>query len=132
MNRHYNLSKEWIQGAIIIDDKRCFYSDYYTTVKHERKFNEIKAKYELEEERDVTIVADSDAGCDRIVQEYYKHELKLEDAIFDEGEIVGFYLDFKCWNGSSSKPNSHIIMLEDEKTHCYYNTHSTWKLVKKM
>ena len=131
MEKHYNLSEKLIPGAIIIDENRCFYSDYYTTAEHERQLNLIADNWIIYEDRDETITADTDGGCDRIVEATYTHELKLSDAIFFKGQIVGFYLDFQSWNGSNEKPNSHIFLLDDTATHIYNNTHSIWRLMKK-
>ena len=129
--KHYNLSKEFMPGAIVIDEKRCFYSDYHTTVSHEHALKETAQLWKVYEEREETILADTDGGCDRIVDVTYEHDLKLEDAIFDNGKIVGFYFDFGFWNGYSSRPNSHIFMLDEPKTLIHYNNKSTWRFTKK-
>lgn len=131
MGSHFNLYKGILPGAIVLDASRCFYSDFHSTTEHERQLKEIASKWVLLGDREQTIVADTDGGCDRIEEVTYQHELCLSDAIFYDGQIVGFYLDFQFWNGSSQKPNSHTFMLNEPETHTHYNKKSTWRLVKK-
>lgn len=117
-----------IPGAIIIDEERCFYSDYHTTTQHESILDKVSSRWCITVEREVTILADSDGGCDRTEYVIDIHSLDLTEAIFDGDTIIGFYLDLQRWDGNSEKPNSHIFILDDESTHTYYTSSATWQL----
>ncbi|MBQ9984804.1 MAG: hypothetical protein IJP38_00660 [Oscillospiraceae bacterium] len=131
MGKHYNLSKKMIPGAIIIDDKRCFFSDYHTTTNHERILKKVSDMWRMTVEHEVTVLADTDGGCDRTEYVIDVHTLDLSEAIFDEDIIIGFYLDLQRWDGNSEKPNSHIFILDDVSTHTYHTSNAIWKLEKK-
>lgn len=128
---HYNLSETLIPGAILTNDNRCFFSDYHTTASHMRKFAMISDIWTILEDREETILADTDGGCDRSVTVTYTHELDISTAIFYEEQVIGIYLDFKRWNGYSDKPNSHTFIFDNITTHIHHNTHSVWRLIKK-
>ena len=130
MDKHYNLSRKMIPGAIIIDDKRCFYSDYYTTTNHERLLGKVLDIWQMTIEREVTVLADTDGGCDRTEYVFDVHALALSETIFDGDTVIGFYLDMQRWDGNSDKPNSHIFILDDVSTHTYHTSNATWKLEK--
>ncbi len=131
MGRHYNLSTKMIPGAIIIDENRCFYSDYHTTTEHEGLLRTISSTWRITKEREITVLADTDGGCDRTEYSISVHTLDLEETIFDGDTIIGFYLDFQCWDGHSGRPNSHIFLLDEPDTHTHYTSSATWKLERK-
>ena len=131
MGKHYNLSKKMIPGAIIIDESRCFYSDYHTTTEHERLLKEISSVWFITQESEVTVLADTDGGCDRTEYVTSVHTLSLEETIFDGDTIIGFYIDFQRWDGHSDRQNSHIFLLDEPDTHTHYTSSATWKLERK-
>lgn len=130
-DKHYNLIKERVPCSIIVDEGRYIYADYHTTAAHERVLREINNLWEMHEKYQHTEVADTDGGCDQIVEIPYTHALSMENAIFENNEIVGFYFEYESYNGDSSKPNAHVFMLDDAASLVHYNTPSSWHLMKK-
>jgi len=129
--RHYNLIRTKMPCSIVVNDDMYIYADYHTTTKHEVALKIVNETWEMEECKEHTVVADTDGGCDRTEETYYSHTLRMENAIFEDGEIVGFYYDYEFYNGYSSKPNAHVFMFDDPSSLCHYNQRSTWKLIRK-
>ena len=129
--QHYNLVKNKIPCSIFVGDDTYIFADYYTTVKHEALLKEVNGQWIMYEDKEYTVVADTDGGCDRTQETTYEHSLKMENAIFDNDKIVGFYYEYGFYNGSSAKPNAHVFMLNDPSTLVHYNGKSTWRLQAK-
>lgn len=128
---HYVVTTERMPCAIVLDDSRYIFLNHLTVASQERTLKKINATWMMREEREYTILADTDGGCDRIKTNTYYHELKIENAIFDGDEIIGFYFEYDFYNGYSSKPNAHIFLFDNPKTLSHYNNSSTWQLMKK-
>lgn len=129
--KHYNLVREKILCSIVAGDDMYIYADYHTTTTHEGLLRRANEQWIMFEDREHTILADTDGGCDRTEEITYEHSLKMENAIFENGTLVGFYYEFDFYNGFSSKPNAHIFMLDDPSSLRHYNNSSTWRLEAK-
>ena len=85
----------------------------------------------MHEDREYTIIADTEGGCDRTEVINYVHPLKMENAIFENDTLVGFYYEFGFYNGCSRKPNAHVFMLDNPATFRHDNNKSVWHLEAK-
>ncbi len=117
--------------SIVAGDDMYIYADYHTTIKHENLLRKASEQWTMSEDREHTILADTDGGCDRTEEITYEHSLKMENAIFENDTLVGFYCEFDFYNGCSSKPNAHIFMLNNPASLRHYNNKSFWRLEAK-
>lgn len=129
--KHYDLVREKLPCSIVAGGDMYIYADYHTTTAHEGLLRKVNEQWIMFEDREHTILADTDGGCDRTEEITYEHSLKMENAIFENGTLVGFYYEFDFYNGFSSKPNAHIFMLDDPASLRHYNNKSTWRLEAK-
>ncbi len=126
--KHYNLVREKLPCSIVAGDDLYIYADYHTTTTHEKLLKKANEQWIMFEDRNQTICADTDGGCDRIEEITYEHPLKMENTIFENDRIVGFYYEYCFYNGYNSKPNAHIFMLDDPASFTHYNVAGTWRL----
>ncbi len=128
MQKHYNLVREKISCSIVVGEDMYIYADYYTTTQHEAILKRINEQWIMFEDREYTVVADTDGGCDRTEEITYEHSLNMENAIFENDKLVGFYYEFDFYNGFSDKPNAHVFLFENRASLVHYNQKSTWRL----
>lgn len=131
MDKHYNLTRDKLPCAIVAGNDTYIYADYCTTTQHERLLKKVNEQWVMLEDRQYTILADTEGGCDRTETNTYEHSLNMENAIFENEKIVGFYYEFGFYNGFNNRPNAHIFMFDNPASWVHDNHRSTWRLQSK-
>lgn len=63
--KHYNLIRTKMSCSIVAGDDKYIYADYHTTTAHEELLRKANEQWIMLEDREHTILADTDGGCDR-------------------------------------------------------------------
>ena len=123
VNYYYKLTNKPMPGMIYWKDENYLHPVYCNDPAMPVSVQMAHRRYILRIESSYTILADTDAGCDRTCDQTDYQPLSPKNIIMDGDHPIGVYLDLGYYYSvSPDRPN--VMILPFEESASYYHSES--------